>query len=116
MVLSVWLFARPLSWANIIPALQFVSDGKFPLCHWGVLVTERLLEVDNVLVHRAVAPGEELGIMYELHRDDSNLNTVHISRPFSSTNLQGEWSSFTAKLIGTTGMSVRDIENHGQRV
>ena len=111
MTRSVWLFARPLSWADFIIALQWVSDGKYPLCHWGVLVTH--LDITDEFMRRTPSPTEalDLGIMYELRRNDINQNTVNIIRPFSTAS--AEWRLFSAKYIGTTEMAHEQIEVEG---
>src|SRR5271154_3675668 len=107
MTRSVWLFARPLSWADFIIALQWVSDGKYPLCHWGVLVTHMDITANDEFMRRnspqvlSSPDDQDLGIMYELQRNDINQNTVSITRPFSPAALKAEWRLFSAKKIGT---------------
>jgi hypothetical protein len=115
MTRSVWLFARPLSWADFIIALQWVSDGKYPLCHWGVLVTHLDITANDEFMRRTpdISSTEalDLGIMYELRRNDINQNTVNIIRPFSTA--ASEWRVFSAKYIGTTEMVHEEIEVEG---
>jgi len=115
MTRSVWLFARPLSWADFIVALQWVSDGKYPLCHWGVLVTHLDITANDEFMRRTpdISPTQalDLGIMYELRRNDINQNTVNIIRPFSTAS--AEWRLFSAKYIGTTEMVHEEIEVEG---
>jgi len=118
MTKSVWLFARPLSWADFIIALQWVSDGKYPLCHWAVLVTHMDITANDEFMRRDLAQASssgntDWGIMYELRRNDINQNTVNIIRPFSPAALQAEWRLFSAKYIGTTEMSHDQIELEG---
>ena len=45
----VWLFARPLSLTTYFPPLGWVSEGKFHLCHWGVMIT-KLSDVDIMTI------------------------------------------------------------------
>jgi hypothetical protein len=115
MTRSVWLFARPLSWADFIIALQWVSDGKYPLCHWGVLVTHLDITANDEFMRRTphISPTEalDLGIMYELRRNDINQNTVNIIHPFSAAS--AEWRLFSAKYIGRTEMVHEEIEVEG---
>src|SRR5271155_1658919 len=117
MTYSVWLFARPLSWADFIIALQWVSDGKYPLCHWGVLVTHLDITANDEFMRRGphISTSEvfDLGIMYELRRNDINQNTVNVIRPFSTKSLEAEWRLFSAKYIGTTETHHDQIELEG---
>jgi len=117
MSLSVWLFARPLSWAQFISVLQWVSDGKYPLCHWGVLVTPLdILSINSILLQtRANSDDDtvELGNMYELVRDGHNMNSVNVERPFSLKSLNTNWQLFSAKYIETTHMTHEEIELEG---
>jgi len=53
----------------------------------------------------------DLGIMYELRRNDINQNTINIIRPFSTAS--AEWRLFSAKYIGTTEMAHEEIEVEG---
>jgi hypothetical protein len=117
MIRSVWLFARPLSWADFIIALQWVSDGKYPLCHWGVLVTHLDITANDEFMRRTPHTSGidvlDLGTMYELQRNDINQNTVTVTSPFSTTSLQAEWRLFSAKYIGTTEITLDQIELEG---
>lgn len=117
MTLSVWLFARPLSWADFIIALQWVSDGKYPLCHWGVLITHLDITANDEFMRRTqhISSTEVLdfGIMYELRRNDINQNTLNVIHPFSTASLQTEWRLFSAKYIGTTEIMHEQIELEG---
>src|SRR5271170_2430807 len=117
MTRAVWLFARPLSWADFIIALQWVSDGKWPCCHWGVLVTHLDITASDEFMRRtprtSCTDELDLGTMYELHRNDINQNTVSVTRPFSTTSLQTEWRLFSAKYIGTTEIMHEEVELEG---
>jgi hypothetical protein len=86
MVYSVWLFTRPLSFAMLLPPLASTSDGKAHLGHWGVLVNKMTLMDLQVILSRQSNYGAndntELGVMYELHRQENNINTVSINHKF----------------------------------
>ena len=116
MPLSVWLLARPLSWADWIILIQWVSDGKYPLCHWGVLVTPIDVTEENAFIQKLAdsADTDIFGTVYELFRDASNQNSVNIKRPFTDAILRAEWPTFSAKYLGTTEMSYEQIENEGE--
>jgi hypothetical protein len=117
---GVWLFAKPLSGAQGIPALVSTSDGRFHLCHWGVLVTE--LSVTDLTVilqsNRAGFGGtkdkdDDLGALYELYRIKGSLYTVRISHPFTTSMLRVFWTNFSPKYIGDTQMQDNKIAEEG---
>lgn len=45
----VWVFARPLSWAFVF-GLQCISHGKYPLCHWGLVVADHEFAAMNKMI------------------------------------------------------------------
>ena len=55
----------------------------------------------------------DLGIMYELRRNNINQNTINVVRPFSTVSLKAEWRLFSAKYIGSTDMTHDEIELEG---
>lgn len=55
----------------------------------------------------------DLGIMYELRRDDVNRNTVNVTHPFSTASLQAEWRSYSSTHIGVTEKIHEQIELEG---
>lgn len=115
---NVWLFARPLSGTRWLPTLAKSSDGKFHLCHWGVLVTN-ITAIDI----RAIALKEIrnfgsleniiLGTMYELKCIDNDKNSAHVQHDFGTSDLSLEWRSFSTEYIGDTEMSDIDISKEG---
>jgi hypothetical protein len=116
---SVWLLARPLSAVTIFPPFAVTSQNKFPLCHWGVLITK--LDVSSIeAAMREVSEESQLvedlilGIMWELHRTQQNTNTVNVSNPFKLSSLKSEWVTFSAEKIGTTLHSDAQIQREGK--
>jgi hypothetical protein len=119
---SVWVFARPLSFARLFSLFEYASYGKFPLSHWGVLVTRRQMnDLKTVLVNggttrlqeRAATDGDELGIMWELNRIEGDVNTVNVTRPFTLALLKSDWTRFSAMYLGSTDKYDIEIQNHG---
>jgi len=114
----VWVFARPLSWAAVL-GLQWVSSGKYPLCHWGLLVTrlefstvKSALLADNL---DSNLQDFELGTMWELRREEGTHITVEVTRPFKATHARGLWATLQAERIGTTKKSDRQIQQEGRQ-
>src|SRR5271167_3003325 len=88
-----YVLARPLTIADRLH-LSFVSEGKLPLCHWGMLVTnmnqgelaEKLRKVYNEQ-QWSLAP---LGTMFELVANNSD-NSVSMNQLFGSWELHTDW-------------------------
>ena len=114
----VWIFARPLQFATIFGS-QFVSHGKYPFCHWGILVTSLdfiaaqkfLTEIET---REAECEDTILGDMWELFRGEDNTNTIDVTRAFKLSNVKEEWSVFSAEPLGTTMMTDEEIQNEGK--
>lgn len=102
---SVFLFTRPLSYATLF-SLGIVSDGKAHLRHWGVLVTEMSLVDAQALFQRSKPYGSndytELGVMYELFRDELGKTNANINPHFGMEMIRKEWQMFSAEYIGET--------------
>lgn len=117
MVYSVWLFTRPLSYAMFLPSLASTSDGKDHLRHWGILVNEMTLMDLQVILSRQNNYGAndntELGVMYELHREESNTNTVSINHKFGIDTVRNEWRMFSMQYVGNTAMTHAIIKQQG---
>jgi hypothetical protein len=97
---SVWILARPLSYAQWLPLKSQTSDGVFPLCHWGVLITELC---DQVLVRAlarsdGVPPQYFLGDLFELNRL-GDLSSVNM------TQMVYSWTFVSAQYVGQTSMT-----------
>ena len=114
---NVWIFAKPLSGASVIPTFitALISRGKFPLCHWGVLITH-LTSVDvERLEFRTGELGQgddSFGVLWELNRAPDDKNTVNV-QPFTLLTLKNQWIKFSAKYIGTTTMNHDEIQREG---
>jgi hypothetical protein len=112
---NVWLLARPLLCTSFIPPLTSLSDGKYPLCHWAVLITN--LSVDYIQQHfenRYSSGGQSLGTLYELQRADSHQYSVNII-PFPASALRSEWRRVSNQWLGVTTKSNDEISVAGSR-
>jgi hypothetical protein len=111
---SVWIFARPLQFATIFGS-QFVSHGKFPFCHWGMLITE--LDVDTVkellTEHDMTTEDSSLGEMWELFRRENDSNEIDVTRPFKLSDVGEDWNLFSAEPLGMTTLNNEQIEDEG---
>lgn len=107
---GVWIFARPLQFGTIFGS-QFVNHGKYPFCHWGVLVTsldfstaqKNLQEIED-------QPNSQfLGTMWELLRDDDGNNNVRDLK-FFVRDVKEQWNMFSAEFVGN--IEVTDQQMH----
>jgi len=113
---SVWIFARPLSASTLFPSFTWTSHGRLPLCHWGVLVSP--LEnhgLRDVMLTGSVQSQEDpvLGTMWELHRIERTVHTVHRIRPFKLSTLRVQWAMFWPEWIGMTSLNDQEIQTGG---
>ena len=106
---SVWLFTRPITYAMTFPSIAASSDGKNYLRHWGVLVNEMTIIDIEVIISRVRKYGAndntDLGIMYELHRNNDNKNDLRITEKFGINSVRNEWPMFSMEYIGETTMT-----------
>ena len=119
---SVWLFTRPIKIAtslSIIP-LASISDGKDHFRHWGILVSDRTrLDVQSLLLRQRGDGGNDstdLGITYELCRDEDNRNNVRVTRPFGTETLRKvrqDWHIVDFQFVGETSMTHESITIQG---
>jgi hypothetical protein len=107
-VSNVWMIGRPLDFPSCI---SFVSRGKLPFCHWGVLVSEMSqleLEAEWCKTQTSEPSGRALmkavwGNMYELYRDpQTNLNKPNVVTDFGPSSLVAEWTYSVKIYVGTT--------------
>lgn len=113
---GVWIFARPMQFGTIFGS-QFVNHGKYPFCHWGVLVTsldfgsaQRILgeieqEIDDMI----------LGTMWELLRDVDGNNVIH-AWELSVSDVKEQWNMFSAEYLGRTILTGGETQKEGMTV
>jgi hypothetical protein len=104
--------ARPLNVAHRLQ-LSSVSDGKFPLCHWAVLVSPYNT---RQLTHKLESPERcsTLGTVIQLERVGST-NTATITPDFGSEGELGSDWYFPLSIadVGTTTYSDEILEDQG---
>lgn len=101
---SVYVVARPLKSAG---HLSFLSRGKLPLCHWGVLVSRY---GPAELQSRCASESKDSklsswGTVFELFRTPENKNLYHVIEDFGPAELANEWSCVCITFVGKTTMS-----------
>jgi hypothetical protein len=108
---DVWLFARILE----LPLVGKLSKGSYPLCHWGVLVTE--LSAADLVGHLGTNVRSQqtvgLGTMYQLSRTAENQNILRISNPFLVSELREDWPKPFWTRMGRTDLSKDRISEIG---
>src|SRR5271163_3555123 len=100
---NVYIISRPLTAAAHFN-LSFLSDGKLPLCHWAVLVSDfDRVELQQHLQSLRDNPNRcrsSLGTLIELRRTETNVNTINVVREFGEIELNDEWHVMGVKYIG----------------
>lgn len=111
---DVMVLARPLSLASL--GTDVLSQGVFPFCHWGVLVSslERndlngVLSREDGIIYNVTS---DLGVLWELWRD-GRTNNVHLTRPFRISHLDAFWRGHVAIFVGRTERTDDDIQQIG---
>jgi len=101
---DVYIITRGLRAAGRFAPL---SDGKLPLCHWGLLITsQNRLWIQTQLVRFSESNGQsELppwGTLFELSRTVENKVSHRKSRGFSLQEWHKEWGTVSMTYVGTT--------------
>ena len=114
---SVWILAKPLSYALRIRPFAYSSKGKYHLNHWGVLVTHLpdnelrpILSSDSEQLSRN--PETALGFLLELHQDENGMIIIDTTNPLLPKNLRDR-PMVSASVVGETSRSNEEIETRG---
>src|SRR5579859_1554237 len=113
----VWIFARPLTvgGALLSPFLASTSDGNYPLCHWGVLVTESSSTFYDVnLEAQHSIEREPLTALWELIPFNNGANQVRFQQ-FSEANAPEGLKKFSIAYMGRTRLTNQRISYEGIR-
>jgi hypothetical protein len=97
---AVYIFARSLKLAG---RAGFLSDGKLPLCHWGMLVSKyNKDELKKRFERLDPSKAESWGTFIELNRNPENKITHNMIRNFSAEEWYNEWKFISMVFIGET--------------
>lgn len=115
---SVWIFARPLQFATVFGS-HFVSHGKYPFCHWGVLITDLEFDaVKQILISTECTTALEddviLGDMWELFHRENDTNEIDVVRPFKASHIREDWDLFSSEKLGETFATDEEIQAEGK--
>ena len=103
----VYVVARPLQAAG---PFSFVSEGKFPICHWGVLFSEFDEEsLNKTFAESKVRRG--CGKYIELFRDPSQ--NYHIM-DFDAYHFRSEWKYVSTAWVGETSVQDSTLKKEGE--
>jgi len=105
----VYVVARPLKAAG---PFSFVSEGKFSICHWGVLFSE----FDGESLEQKFAESEVrrgCGTYIELFRDPSQ--TYHLM-DFDAYRFSREWKYVSIAWVGKTSVQDSTLEKEAQKI
>lgn len=115
---SVYVLARPINAAGVF---SFLSHGKFPLCHWGILVSRFKslpsevqaaagLETNPYSSSSSNLCDRLWGTLFELFRDPvTNENRAHMIEGFGHREITTEWHLVAMSRIGETQYLDPDI-------
>jgi len=111
----VYIIARPLQAARNLPFS--VSDGKFPVCHWGILVSGSSEEEIRWSTYLETTDASYLppwGTMLELWRYPDNTNTYDLHLNFSLDEWYTRWGgAISIMYVGETEASDESLQSHG---
>jgi hypothetical protein len=111
---SVFVIARPLKAAG---PLAFLSDGKYPLCHWGLFLSED--DPSEVMFRwkkyretkdRSFLPRP--GTLFELVREGRK-NNYHKREPLGLEVWDDEWGYITLVHVGETPATNEELSDEG---
>ena len=112
-VRHVYILARPIKMAGV---LSKVSHGKFPVCHWGLLLgnMKTFYAEESSFDRLALDTPSEWGTLFELYRDPvMNTNTPNVVYGFGHSELRDEWKFLSLRKVGTTALQDNQIYEHG---
>jgi hypothetical protein len=111
----VFIIARPLTIAG--GAFYFLSEGKAPLCHWGLLVTVHNPSVikaqwDAFIEGNDPSALKPWGTLFELCRLPGNKISHHKLTNFSLKEWL-TWGAISYAYVGRTGVSDEVLSAQG---
>jgi hypothetical protein len=109
---AVWILAKPIE----VPG-KFLLQDKFPLCHWGLLLSG--LEASELMTQwyqwrkLGQLPAESWGTLIELCRMPGNLNKYRVVNAFGNTEISGKWKRCAIAYCGESHLSDAELSTHG---
>jgi hypothetical protein len=105
----VYVVARPLQSAGL---LSLFSDGKFALCHWGVLLSRfDGLELGQLTNSSNGSSRVPCGTFIELVRCPTS--TFSCIQDFDLVEFDREWAYVSAVSVGKSRISDKRLEEEG---
>ena len=111
---SVFVVARPL---KMLGPLSFSCDGKFPLCHWGLFVSEACSSEitsrwEDYQRTRNLSSRPPRGTLFELVRLGTR-NTHNKREDFGLEVWDAEWGYIDIRYVGDTEVTDKDLSEYG---
>lgn len=112
---SVFVVARPLTIAG---PFSFLSGGKVPLCHWGLLLTDLSpsvlrLQWETFIETQNPSKLEPWGTLFELCRLPGNRITHHMIENFTVKDWLASWGAISLVDVGETRVSNSALAREG---
>lgn len=112
---EVFIVGRPLKLARQF-SISFVSDGKFPVCHWGLFLTNDR-DCDKVWkrYRRTKDPNDlpSRGTYFELLRLEGDKNSCQKIEDFGLEEFEAEWGCVSIVYAGRTSVSDERLSEEG---
>jgi hypothetical protein len=115
---AVFVVARPLRAAGV---LSFSSDGKFPICHWGLFTVDtRHAEISSQWTKfretRDPCNLPPHGTMIELVRLPGNINSHNLIDDFGLEQWDDEWKYVAIQYVGDTDVSDGELATEASNI
>jgi hypothetical protein len=115
----VYIVSKPVH----VPGFAFLSDSKFPLCHWGVVLSQydedRLKEFFSQQSTNPLYKLPLLGTLFELKRPNGPTTwQLNIDDKFGvaiGSAIGSEWSRMSISYLGETNSSDDQIKSCGMQ-
>jgi len=112
---EVFIVGRPLKLARTF-SVSFVSDGKFPLCHWGLFMTnERDCDRRWTRYQETKDPNDRpsRGTLFELLRLEDDKISCEKKEDFGLEDWEADWNYVCIVYAGRTSFSDQLLSKEG---
>jgi len=113
---AVFIIGRPLKLARQF-SVSFVSDGKFPICHWGLfLADDRSCDRAWKRYRKTRDPTDlpSRGTLFELLRLEGDKNSCQKIEDFGLEDWEEEWDYVSITYAGETSVSDQLLAAEGE--
>jgi len=112
---AVFIVGRPLKLARQF-SVSFISDDKFPICHWGLFLTDdRTCDRAWKRYRNTRNPADlpSRGTLFELLRVEGDKNSCKKTGDFGLEDWEEEWDFVSITYAGQTSLSDQHLSEAG---